>query len=625
MLKMREVEAPEGIDLAVEPDVRIGDAWLRPASRVLEFEGRRHLIEPRVVQLLAALARQTGSVVGREQLIDLCWGGRIVGDDAINRCVAKARKASASAGFTIETVPKVGYKLLLGGSPPTSWAMHPGFRLAAFALLVVAGVVAVLIWRDRQDVEPPGYPPVAIGAFTARDGDPVLKAETAEVAAQVADALTRLGVPAQTAQAPSVIPKYLITGQSETRGGAVHVLVQIKETPTGTTILSQELELDRDETPLLADKVAAAVGNAITRTGVYHALTAKSGDPQETAAFLVVGMHLAAGNALEADLHARRLFERYPDSRVAPFAAAFATIHAYSALPIEERKAAIMRGRKAAKLAQSRLPEFGDVYISDCWLYPVDFAACERIYRRALEIDPAPPVLRSYLAWQLMHAGRLKEAAPLAARSSADNPFNPTMVHHRLYLAEFLGLESEEQAVWAYAQRYWPKLRFARQRFYGLMASGRWREAEAMLPLVLRLQPDSREVLQALFAALNRPGAETTRAAIEHCRGAQATRTGAACFTGLSMLDRPEAALEVAMKVFPMRQGASQAENEALFIRHGRDGGGLFLLWGEGAKQMRQEPGFAALAQRTGLLAYWKSSGPPDFCQNERAPVCKLI
>ena len=79
------------------------------------------------------------------------------------------------------------------------------------------------------------------------------------------------------------------------------------------------------------------------------------------------------------------------------------------------------------------------------------------------------------------------------------------------------------------------------------------------------------------------------------------------------------------MNIFPMRQGASQAENEALFIRHGKDGRGLFLLWGEGAKQMRQEPGFAALAQRTGLLAYWKSSGPPDFCRSERAPVCKLI
>ncbi len=85
----------------------------------------RRIIEPRIMQVLVALARRRGEVVSRSELIDACWGGRIVGEDAINRGIAGVRRLSeASGAFQIETVPRVGYRLDdRGASGPASLPM----------------------------------------------------------------------------------------------------------------------------------------------------------------------------------------------------------------------------------------------------------------------------------------------------------------------------------------------------------------------------------------------------------------------------------------------------------------------------------------------------------------------
>ena len=65
------------------------------------------------MQVLVALVRRPGEVVSRDELIATCWSGRIVSDDAINRCIAKARRlGTAYNAFVIETVARVGYRLV---------------------------------------------------------------------------------------------------------------------------------------------------------------------------------------------------------------------------------------------------------------------------------------------------------------------------------------------------------------------------------------------------------------------------------------------------------------------------------------------------------------------------------
>jgi DNA-binding winged helix-turn-helix (wHTH) protein len=146
-----DVAAP--IRLAREPDFRLGGLTVRPSLCEVEAHGRRRRLEPKVMQVLVALARAGDRVVSRDALIDACWGGRIVGEDAINRCIGRLRRlAEAFEGaFSIETVIRVGYRLtpvVIEAARPARphvqarrWSLRMVVAIAAAALAIGAGAV----------------------------------------------------------------------------------------------------------------------------------------------------------------------------------------------------------------------------------------------------------------------------------------------------------------------------------------------------------------------------------------------------------------------------------------------------------------------------------------------------
>ena len=106
--------APDRIVLGEQPDIALGGIRVRSSLCEVEVRERRESVEPRVMQVLLALARVPDTVVSRDELVRLCWDGRIVGDDAISGCVAKVRRLASLTdppAFVIDTVPRVGYRL----------------------------------------------------------------------------------------------------------------------------------------------------------------------------------------------------------------------------------------------------------------------------------------------------------------------------------------------------------------------------------------------------------------------------------------------------------------------------------------------------------------------------------
>lgn len=161
---MSDASLPSVI-LAREPGFALGDLAVRPATREVEAADFRDVLEPRVMQVLVALAQAQGRVVTRDDLTMRCWEGRVVGEDAINRVIARLRRLSQRDGgksFALETITKVGYRLAAAPSQgdlparrsapslpnppaPILWRSYRPLIVACFALLSFAALV--LLWQ----------------------------------------------------------------------------------------------------------------------------------------------------------------------------------------------------------------------------------------------------------------------------------------------------------------------------------------------------------------------------------------------------------------------------------------------------------------------------------------------
>ncbi|ESQ79363.1 winged helix-turn-helix domain-containing protein [Asticcacaulis sp. YBE204] len=100
------------ISLATELERALGRLRLIPSGCEILDGSERIIVEPRVMQVLVALAQAEGAVVSRQTLIITCWDGRAVSEDAINRALSRIRQLAQTTGaFNLRTVRKVGYRL----------------------------------------------------------------------------------------------------------------------------------------------------------------------------------------------------------------------------------------------------------------------------------------------------------------------------------------------------------------------------------------------------------------------------------------------------------------------------------------------------------------------------------
>src|SRR4051812_25810298 len=106
------------VQLSAERDFTLGDLEIHPSISEAVRSGQSQHVEPRVMQVLVALAGAAGAVVSRDELIQRCWDGRVVGEAAINRCMSRLRaladRGDGPRSFEVETIARVGYRLKVG-------------------------------------------------------------------------------------------------------------------------------------------------------------------------------------------------------------------------------------------------------------------------------------------------------------------------------------------------------------------------------------------------------------------------------------------------------------------------------------------------------------------------------
>lgn len=635
----------DSIDLARAAAFALGPLKVHPSTLEVANGKRRDTLEPRIMQVLVALAQRRGEVVSREDLITQCWDGRSVGDDAINRCIGRLRRlAEAEGGFVIETIPRVGYRLKEIGGPdaapveekPAPVVMPPAkakawwrrWWVVAAVIVLIAAVTSAQLWFSRPTplnrvavlpLQPLGGGDNVrvFGAALAEQIVGVLNENQVQAVAQ--NEIANLRGPGRDDAARKLGVDFILDGTAQYTPQGVRVIIHLDRASSHATLWTETFERsDAKADPAgLQSEVAARVVDEIKAALQAGQLR----DDAAVAAYLKAKEFAREGGRAAALLRRdqmRIVVAHAPDFSLGRSGLAWSTAALIQFAEPPEVPGLRDDARREALKALELDPRNGETYLALAALAPVrDYAEQERQYRNGLAVQPDEPTLNSTLAALLEHVGRNADALPLYERAAQLDPLSPRKNAGYAAAQLISGNVAQASTIIERAAKRWPDNRsvwavrvLVAAVANPAVASTRLAEGHRIAP---SLEPDFFTAAEAGFDALAHPTPQTRAAARTAILAAVARKhfSEAAAIEILARLGEVDAAFAVAEQAFLADDPAD---------RYTRPDAAVLLQPTTAA--LRRDKRFLPLAEHLGLVAYWKNRTAPDFCKTETVAPC---
>jgi DNA-binding winged helix-turn-helix (wHTH) protein/TolB-like protein/Flp pilus assembly protein TadD len=622
------VDSAEPIDLAREADFALGDARVRPSIAEVSVAAERIRLQPRVMQVLVALARAQGEVVSRDDLIASCWGGLAIGDDAINRCIGRLRRlaeSEAPGAFAIETLPRIGYRLSLAdgvkGTAPRRRMARWWVGLATAA----ATAAAIGLWLALGT---PGWPAgdegVAVMPFEAPPGDAFARDFATGVDDEIASTLSKADVKSlpsgvggsadqRDAAALSLGAAFALSGRVQSAGPNLNVDVAVDDARRHAIVWSDRFSYPLSQAQSLQQEVA------VKTAAVLHCTLDASGFEggrmdDESLALYLRGCDWLYSDADGAEGPAlfRKVVEREPN--FAPAWAKFAVVSEVvgQGLPADQAVVALREARAAAERALQLDPRQGVAYAALADMTPAnDLWERQGLVQKGLSVAPDNADLNYVGSDLLVRAGRYNDALAYAQRAATLDPLQFDFVTNLATSLAVVGRLGEARSVIDRAVLIWPDNTDVLEA--RIMFEARWGDPDRALALLNdpKSRPPAMEDSQVedcrQFALVRKDRDPNVTAA--YVRGvldqvAAGKMDPSRALIRLNSAGATDAAFTVAM-----RANVGDLNTDGLF-RSSPDG-----------KAMWRDPRFLPLAKRLGLVDFWRRSGRwPDFCEAADRP-----
>jgi DNA-binding winged helix-turn-helix (wHTH) protein/tetratricopeptide (TPR) repeat protein len=607
------------IRLADEPPFSLQGLAVTPATRQAAWAQEVRTLEPRVMQVLVALSRAHGAVVARDELIQRCWDGRAVGDNAINRVISMLRQLGAETGaFSLVTVTKVGYRLVESVARDAESRPVAGvrrWRLRAGAVALMAAVAALTWWGLERTGGLGGHQNgrVEIARVEARQRDPELVRLAAQVGDSLVQALTRSGIdtaPEREDGGKQGAAELRVTASVDRQGQDLVINTQVLDRKSSLVLSSLQVVRPAISVRGAADQAALGVAAGLACALSDRKQSRRSMSPSIFSLYLNTCDAVAReGNPQRMLQSAGRLVAAAPKLAAAHALYGIAQANAAGAMTYAPAEADILRrgARQSAARALQLDPQTAKAYVAIANSYSSggDWIERERNFVKAREIDPELNPGRISHVFLLREVGRLKEALEMIERVMASG--DPRTLSNAMVPAIFIKAELGDMegalVLLAELERSDPD----RARGAAWMVASSWEARDAALAHLHALGSRGGAYSPRTFACVETVLRELPQRQARRARGLPSVCDDAPGERRLQLMAR-EGDLD-----------GAYAEASTAFA--GPSSGDVGVLFFPTLKAFRADPRFMPLTKRLGLLDYWSRSGKwPDFCSEPDLP-----
>jgi DNA-binding winged helix-turn-helix (wHTH) protein/tetratricopeptide (TPR) repeat protein len=503
----------ERVELANEPEFDLGGMKVKPAERLAYANGEQREIQPRVMQVLVALAKARPQVVSRDRLQELCWNGRIVSDDALNRVILSLRHLAQGftpQPFAIETVPRVGHRLVElspNGGDGTAGNRRRGTKAAIAAVvtgLVVLLVVAIVLGRPNLWAwETPARTPIVLVTAAANDGasqalarefgaklGSLLQAQSASMQL-IGEADSSSGKPGLILEVGRIADPAAVGANIVLMGGEDRAILWSKEFEEASRNLADLKEQ-------IAVTAAQVLGCALEGmepsnrfdeqtlklyiTGCAQASEVGGGDP-----------HSVITSLREVIAILQQVVDKAPRFKAAwaklLLVEAKATLAERDA-PLPIRRSLLAGGKPPTRIglpqdivkARELQPEMIEVLLAQSAMLPAGaYGETLELLDRAKQRDPENASVLAFRAAALMKVGRLSHAIADSKRAAELAPLSPDARSSYVMTLAYAGRVDAARAELKRAERLWPETHSLRELRYEF----HWHFGDPMLALKL--------------------------------------------------------------------------------------------------------------------------------------------
>ncbi len=453
----------DGNGVAMASEVSLNGVLIRPEENSLQVDGEDVHLEPKVMAVLQVLMARSGEVVSRQTLMETVWAGRVVGEEVLTRCISELRAAlgdKASDPSFIQTVPKKGYRLLVGPSSPEVPTYRRRFiTIAAAAVLTATGALA--FWFSLQGEH---LTRIAVLPFSAESPDHHLGSGVAEEIMNTLVGLPELRVTSRTAAFAERLetdPKRigaelavdaLLTGNVRRTPDGFRMSVQLVEVSSGDHLWADTFEGPESSFYAMQDEIVASVANTLGLPVTVPLQVARATADINALDLYLLGRHHWHDRTPEGLERAVAYFQQAIDADPGMSQAYSGLADAYLLQANYDDREVTSAITLAGPLIEQALlldPDSADAHASRGILLQKqgDYAAAEAALAEAVRLNPNHSMAHMWRGNAVMALGDLTGAFSHYEAAFALDPQHPAVTHNYLNTMIELGRYAEARSI----------------------------------------------------------------------------------------------------------------------------------------------------------------------------------